>query len=129
MKNELKEAVVLKCSNEEFRHVARLGKDGETIIIEHSFLEPNGKWIDGGSTIAIWGFSDIVKIYEAWGKKKEVTEKDVQMLLFGLHAIEENTVMGKYITKSQANFIINSNFIIDWLSKLGIKVKPEGGKE
>jgi len=72
MKNEPKEEVVLKSNHEKFRHVARLGRDGETIIVEHSFLGSNGKWIDGGSTIAAWRLSDVIKIYKAWGEKKEV---------------------------------------------------------
>jgi len=78
MKNKPKEEVVLKSNHEEFRHVARLGRDGETIIVEHSFLGSNGKWIDGGSTIAAWGLSDVIKIYKAWGEKKSNLIKEIK---------------------------------------------------
>jgi len=78
MKNKPKEEVVLKSNHEKFRHVARLGKDGETIIVEHSFLGSNGKWIDGGSTIAAWGLSDVIKIYKAWGEKKSNLIKEIK---------------------------------------------------
>jgi len=125
MKNKSEEIVLedLTCG---YKRIAKKliipsTEEAEEIIYIRSFYKNlDGEWIEKNDSPTSLEFSDIIKIYEAWGKKKEVTENDVWILLFGLRAIEDKIVTEENITKFQTNFITN------WLSKLGIEVKSEG---
>jgi len=120
MKNKPKEIVLEE--GEKYKRVARKPEQSEPefIIIDNFEKNLNGEWIEDTDEPLYIEFSDIIKIYKAWGKKKEATENDVWILLFGLHAIEEKIVTEERIMKFQINFITN------WLSKLGIGVKSGG---
>ena len=111
MKDEQPKEMVLE-GLEETREY-RVTRFGDNIKITEMLFEfkIGGKWIDG-RTFDI-PLSVIEKIHEAWGKKKEITEKEVTLLLAAFNGFEwfDNKKMRE--------------FIKTWLSKLGITVKPE----
>ena len=126
MKNKSEEIVLRdweKGENSEYQERIIAKRKGNNVLV---FRE-----VKGYSSIfqsKIWKFpiGDNIPIkwatiiHEAWGKKKEITEKEIQKLLedlsdFDWCGVEDEPYIQEYLTT--------------WLSKLGIEVKPKGGKK
>jgi len=123
MKNKLKEIVLEEWDegiNGYFRTRAVLHRDRDIVkIITDEWNRGDGQWhlCEDLEEIKL---EYCEKIIQAWGKKKEVTEKEIQKLLEDLSDFDWCGVEDEpYIQEH----------LVVWLSKLGIEVKPEKTRE
>jgi len=109
-----------------YQHKVVCGEDRQSDIIVSikKSLQPDvgATWKDDEIINTGLSIDDCTKIHEAWGEKKEVTEKEIQKLLEDLSDFDWCGVEDEpYIQEH----------LITWLSRLGIKVRfknTEGNK-
>ena len=111
MKGEQPKEITLEDCSGKYRRIATKPEQSEPeFIMIRSFYKGTNEWIENKDSPIYIECSDIVKIHEAWGEKKEVTEKEVDDLRFGISTVAWDEMKPK---------------IISLLSRLGITVKPE----
>lgn len=116
MKNEPKEIVLEK--GEKYKRVARKPEQSEPEFITINNFEKNlnGEWIEDTDEPLYIEFSDIIKIYKAWGKKKEVNPEELARKFhetyeklapkFGYKTRKESSVSWDKVPEKNKNLMI-----------------------